>query len=228
MPGPVVVRKHQRPLDCPRRQNHRGRAHLPQPLARQARIGCGEMIGDPLRQPDEIVREPAERGGARQQRNGAACAERRERVVQPCAGAGSSVDRRIRLSQQRSANFLLLVAQNDPRAGRRMPPAPQPARQGRHRSPEPRNVRNGADSDRDPACDGARPRPAAATDGRFVQPPPQRARPHEGLVVESGGQQRRPSHPPPRRYRTPATATGSGSARAARRTTRPVSRAGWA
>ena len=188
-PGPVIVREHQRPLDCPRRQNHRGRAHLPQPLARQARIRCGEVIGDPLRQPDEIVREPAERGGARQQRKATACGELRQRIIPPCAGR-SSFDRRIRLSQQRSSNFLLLVAQNDPRAGRGC----------RQRRSQP--GRAATDHQNLAMCvvmqiatgirHGRRvPQTRRTTDGRFVQPPPQRARPHEGLVVESGGQQRR-------------------------------------
>ena len=62
-------REDQRALDRAGREHDLLRAHLPKPLARQARVGVGKVIGDALRQAEEVVGEVAEGGGARQQRD---------------------------------------------------------------------------------------------------------------------------------------------------------------
>ncbi len=75
---PVVVRKHQRPLQRAGRDHHLPRAHLPQPLARQVRCRLRQVVGDALAEPHHVVREIAERGGTRQQGHPTICAERRQ------------------------------------------------------------------------------------------------------------------------------------------------------
>ena len=83
-----------------------------------AAAGAGQVIGDALAEPDQVVREIAEGRRARQQRHVRRARERGERVREPLP-ARLSVDRRRRLVQQRAAELGLLVAEHDPRAGLR-------------------------------------------------------------------------------------------------------------
>ena len=78
--GPVVAGKHQRPLDA-RRSRARPRAPAPATAARAAARGTGAARWSVTRsrQADDIVREIAERGGARQQRHARMRGQRRQR-----------------------------------------------------------------------------------------------------------------------------------------------------
>jgi hypothetical protein len=60
-PRPIVVGEDQRPLDRAGRQHDALGPHLPQTLARAARIGRGEVVGQPLLRADEILRVESER-----------------------------------------------------------------------------------------------------------------------------------------------------------------------
>jgi hypothetical protein len=81
------------------------RAHLPQPLARHVRVGGGEMVGDALGEPDEVLRVVAERRRARQQRH---------------ASIAASVASAPRASRRRAAVDLAPISAA---ARRRTPPA---------------------------------------------------------------------------------------------------------
>src|SRR4029077_10630392 len=61
---PIVAREYQRPLDGAGREHDLARAHLPLPLARRPRIWRRDVIGEALREPDEVVGEIAESRGA--------------------------------------------------------------------------------------------------------------------------------------------------------------------
>ncbi len=140
---PVVAREHQRPLDRARREHHLLRAHLPQPLARQARVGVGQMVGDALRQPDQVVREIAEGGGARQQRRRAGCAP----ASRPCPRAiGAPACPRLWPRCRRAASRRAPPARRTGSRARRHRPRParRRGRPARRRPPARRNARSGS------------------------------------------------------------------------------------
>ncbi len=147
------------------------------------------MIGQALDQADHVVREIAESGRTSQQCDVRLRTERCQRLVDPARGR-TLVDRRSRIVQQRAAGFGLLVAQDDtrPRRGRRERRGKAGRTSANHqhvtvreslcipiRIRNPRRVRG--------TCRGA-------NDG-LVPAMPRESRPHEGLVVEAGSQQRR-------------------------------------
>src|SRR5882724_5236356 len=74
------------------------------------------MIGQPLIQADEIVREVPKGRRSRQQRNLRILFEPRQGALEPLRGIlALDADRRIR--QETAAEFALFVAENDARAG---------------------------------------------------------------------------------------------------------------
>src|SRR5258707_13539587 len=80
------------------------------------RIGGGEVVGDALDQPDEIVCEIAERRGARKEAR-ARSREGRDCLVEPVR-PDLVVDRGIAAVEERATERGLLVAKHDARAGR--------------------------------------------------------------------------------------------------------------
>ena len=61
-PRTVVARKYQRTFDGARRDRDAFCPHEPEPFARQARIGCAQMVGHAFHQRDHAARIPAKRG----------------------------------------------------------------------------------------------------------------------------------------------------------------------
>ena len=112
--GPIVVGKDERSLDRAGGEHHLLRPHLPQPLARQARIGIGEVIGQPLDQPEEIVREIAESGRADELAD-AAPVQGLGRFPDP-ALADLVVDGGVAAVEERPAKLRLLVAEDHAKA----------------------------------------------------------------------------------------------------------------
>ena len=116
--GPVVVGEHQGPLYRPRRQHHLPGAHLPQALTRQlGRRRGAEVVGDALDDSQIVVIVIPEHRGARQQAHVGARRQFVNRV-------GDPVERRSTRdlgpeAQQRTAQFALLVGEDDARAGAR-------------------------------------------------------------------------------------------------------------
>ena len=108
--GTVVVGKHHVPLDGAGGEDHAPGAHLPQPLARQVVAGIGEMVGDALDEPDEILRVVAEGRRARQHADIVHGRELRDRSLRPGpavvavdrgAGSRSAARRRTRPARRR-------------------------------------------------------------------------------------------------------------------------------
>ena len=212
MPGRSLLREHQRALERAGGQHDLPRAHLPQPLARQMRRRGGEMVGDALGQPDHVVREIAESGGARQQRDARIAA----RVPQACRRATPA-----RAGRRSSA---VVSASSEPPSSacssHRMTRAPASAAT----SAAARPGRPGADDQHVAMGEaagvavrvGQRRRPAQARGGadrRLVEFLPRPGRPLEGLVVEAGRQQRRQRVVDDAHIEARATASGSGSRR---------------
>jgi hypothetical protein len=181
----VVAGKHHVPLDRACGEHHALGAHLPQPLARQRRVGGGEMVGDALGKPDHVLRVIAEGGGAREQPH---VGHRRK----PCAGPAPTPSLPCRRAASRSRRRgsrrapLLVVA----RMTRAPSCAAASAAAGRRRRRRPRARRNGRSAKRN---DPGRPPSAIRRDPRLPGSPARRdisrsrPRPHEGLVVEAGG-----------------------------------------
>ena len=183
--GAVVVGEHQGPFDGPGGQDHLFGADLPQPLTRRAGRRNGLMIGQALDDTDHVVREIAERRGAREHGDAGMLRQTREGLRDPIARR-RLVDRRAALIgfiQQRSADLRLLVDQDD-----------APAALGRrHRRRQ--TGRPGADHQhlamgKAVGVDvrirrGGRPtQTGGGADDGFVQAAPRLGRPHEGLVVK--------------------------------------------
>ncbi len=197
-------------------------AHLPQPLARSI-LRIGQMIGETLGKADHVVREVSERRGARQQRDIVAARERRDRFGEPDL-RGLAVDQRVARSEQGAAELRLFVAQHHLCAGCGR----------RERGGEP--GRAGADHQHIAMRVAARvairvrqlrrtPQPRHRADPRLIQALPRRTRPHEGLVVEARGDQRRDEIVHRGNIEAQARASGSGFPPQARHRARPAWRA---
>ncbi len=191
--GAVVVGKHQRALGRARRQHDMLRPDLPEPLARRARGHVRQMVGQALRQGDEVVVVVAEALRAGQQGR-TAPGEFGQRRRDPVDGR-QAVDHRLRLAQQGAAELRLLVAQDRaaPGAGRRER-CREPRRAAAHDQHvamgEPVGIRVGIGLLRRHA------QARRAADHGLEQLGPERraldeARTHEGLVVEARGEERR-------------------------------------
>ena len=116
---PVVARKHQRALEGSGGEHHLAGAHLPLPFARHVGARLGEVVGEALVQSQQVVREVAECGGTGQERHARIRGERRDRLREPLPG-GSPVDSQACagcIGEQRAAQLVLLVAEDDARAG---------------------------------------------------------------------------------------------------------------
>ena len=158
---PVVAREHQRLLDGAGREHDFARAQLPQAFARPSGRRFCEVIGEAFAEPDQVVREIAEGGRAREQPHARVARQRRDGLRQPLPGR-TAVDARPRVGQQRTAELRLFVAEHHARtaigrsdARRRGPRAPRPR-------PARRNARNGIRTASGSGCDGARPSPVVA------------------------------------------------------------------
>ncbi len=187
--GAVIVREHQRALQRAGRQHHLAGAHLPEPLARQLRIGRGDMVGDALGERDHVVREIAERRGAGEQRDVVPRREARHGARQPVARR-LALDGGAGLGEQRAAEFLLLVAQHHPRAalggGQRRGKAGRAGADDEHVAMHVvLGVAVGIGDD------GGAAEAGHGADLRLVEALPGARRPHEGLVVEARRQERR-------------------------------------
>ena len=129
--GPVVVAEHQRAFVRAGGQHDPPRADVPQPLARQAgrALAGRQVVGQAFQRGQRVAVVIAEDRGARQQahvRTGAQPGLDARHPVRP----GSAVDG-ARQAQQRAAQALVLVGQDDARArARRRPRRRQPGRAG--------------------------------------------------------------------------------------------------
>ena len=188
-PRPVVFREDQRPLDRPTGKHHFLCPHLPEALARQPRIGIGKVVGNPLAEAQEILRVVAEGRGPREQRHVSPAAKCDDGLGKPVRGT-RAVDRRRRLVKQRPTELRLLVAKDHPGPGLRRGAS---RGQSRRAAADDQDVAMGVARQIAVRVGGAwRPSEAGAgADRRLVEPLPPAARPHEGLVVEAGADQRR-------------------------------------
>ncbi len=184
-PGPVVVGEHQRPLERAGRQHHLLGPYLPEPLAGQMRGRCrSEMVGDPLDQAQIVVVVVGECRGPGQDAKFGQRLQLGRHLREP---GGTRMTHG--LIEQRAAKLGLLLGQEHARA------AP-PRRERRCQASGP-----GAD-DQDVAMgEAVLIAVGIGLDWRLAQAcrPPDRAlvdalppgrRPHEGLVVEAGREQR--------------------------------------
>ncbi len=110
-PRTIIAGEYQRTFHRTGGDHHLLRPNVPEPLARETRIGFGDVVGDPFHQADHVVGEPAEGCGAWQERHVGLLTKRRERVVQPC-GRGFAFDVAC-FSQQRSTELCLFIAEDD-------------------------------------------------------------------------------------------------------------------
>ena len=185
----IVARKHERLFDRTGRENDFCRAHLPEALAGTR---CGrilQMVGQAFAESDEVVREIAECRGTGQQADSRIAGEFFECRCRPCCGF-EAIDAGAALPEQRPTEFGSLVAKNDPPA----------CLGGGECCGETRGA--AADDENLTVCKLLRvavrvgglrcfAESGHAANQRFVESMPCDARPHEGLVVEPCGKQRR-------------------------------------
>ena len=187
--GPVVLRKHHVALDRAGGDDHAFRADLPDTLARHQLVGIGNMLADALDQIDHVLRLIGKGRGAGEHPNIVHAREFAADLLSPVE-AFLAIDLCINLMMERAAQFRLLVAENDGSA------------------------RFGSRPCRDQACNAAadhqniamdeavgvavrirllrrNTEPGCRTDIRLVEMLPRSLRPHEGLVVEACGKDRR-------------------------------------
>ena len=185
---PVVIAEDDGPLDRARRQ-HRALGHdAPQPLARRMRGRLGDMIVDALDRGVGAAVVDALHGGAAQDAAIGQALELHLRRLHPI-GRGTPVDL-VTLREQPPTEAEILLAQHHPRAGSR---GGECRRQTRGPTADHQHVAKGVSlfiviRVRRLRC-AAEPRGAA--DGRLVELLPEGGRPHEGLVVEAGAEDRR-------------------------------------
>jgi hypothetical protein len=188
---PVVVGEDERALVRAGGEDDLAGAHLPEPLAGQIvrRAGPAEMVGDALHQGDVVVIVVAEGGGARQDDDGLEPVELGQRLGEPFLSR-LTIDLGRYVVQERAARLGLLVGEHHPLAG---------ARGG-----ERRGEAGGAGADDQHVamgmamCVAVRVRvlrrdaeAGGGADDRLIDPVPEGARPHEGLVVEARDEDRR-------------------------------------
>ncbi len=186
--GPVVVAEHQRPLQAAGRQHAALRHDAPQALPRRMRLGHRQVVADPLDRAIGAVVEHAEHRGAAQdmRTSGRPASSDSAEAAQSGAAWSPTVPA---FGQQAAAEAGALVAQDHPRpgaAGRQR--RRQPGRAGadhQHVAVDRRllvmvGVRRG----------GGAAEAGGAADQRLVDLLPEPGRPHEGLVVEAGGEDR--------------------------------------
>ena len=186
-PRPVIILKRHAALQRPRRQHRMARHDPPETLARQVRTGRfvqanplqravgAVVIGPGHRRPhhDPHVRQRLQFGHHR-----ANPLRRRQPAHDPAIG------------QQPPADVVAFLRQNDIRPG-------PPGGQGRHQPGRPRADHQHIAERKSLLVIAlvmlARqpPKPRRPPDQRLIQPLPERARPHEGLVVEPRAQERR-------------------------------------
>ena len=186
--GAVVVAEHQRPLDGAGGENAAPGEDAPQALARLVRGRLGDVVVDALQRRVGAAVVDADH---RRARHDAHVGQRRQlgrdvrRPVRAAAVADSPV-----LGEQPPAEAEVLLAQHDARAGparrQRRHQARRPAADDQHVA-----VQEGLLVGVGVALAGGAPEPGGAADQRLVDLLPERRRPHEGLVVEAGRQQRR-------------------------------------
>ena len=147
------------------------------------------MPGDALGKREQVVREISERRGARQQRDIVVSRERRNGFGEPGLRR-LAVDRGVACGEQRSAELCLFVAEQHPRAGfsgrERCGKSGRPAAHDQHvamRVTARITIRIGPRR-----CAS---KPCHRSDTRLIDAAPRRLRPHEGLVVEARGYERR-------------------------------------
>ncbi len=187
-PGAVVAVEDQRLLQRALGEHDLAGADLPQPLARRALRRGGEVVGDLLAEAEQVLVVVADRRGARHQGDVRQPAELGQGGGQPVPGR-LAVDDHGGLGEEGAAGFGILVRQHDGGTGAA----------GGERGGE--AGRAGAD-DQDVGMGeaggvavgvGLGRRGAEAggvADHRLVDAVPEGARPHEGLVVEAGREQR--------------------------------------
>ncbi len=185
---PVVAREHQRPLERAGREHHLGRAHLPQALARRVRPRSREVIGQTLRETEEIMRTVGEGGRADEPRDVRHRVELGERARDP-GSTCDPVDRRVPVGEQRAAHLRLLVAQDDARVAAA---GDQGSRETRGSCPHDQHLamREAVQVAIGIGLARRASESRGAADQRFVAAAPGAARPHEGLVVKARRQQR--------------------------------------
>ena len=185
----VVAREHERLLDGARCEHDLACAHLPESFARASFRGVRKMVGEPLDQPEVVMREVTEGRRARHHAHARVPGELRQAPGEPGVGH-LAVDARRAAVEQRAARLRLLVGDDHASA----------ARGGRERRGEP--GRAGADDEHVAVREalrvavrvGLRRRTAkarGAADQRLIERRPGRARPHERLVVEARREDRR-------------------------------------
>ena len=186
---PVVVGEHHVAFDRAGGQHDAPGAHLPQPLARHIGAGALQMIADALVEPDEVLRIVAERRGPRQDRDIVHGLQLRHRALRP-GPTVLAIDHSARFEAQRAAEFGLLVGDDDAHAGfgssQRRGQAACTAAKHQHFAMGVTGrimIRVG------PV--GRHAEAGGGTDLGLVQRLPRSLRPHEGLVVETGGEERR-------------------------------------
>ena len=185
----VIVREDHVALDGAGRQHHPLGTDLPQPLARQLPVRVGHVVGDALGQRHEIVVVITEGRGAGQYLHVRHGGKPRSRRLRPVV-TRLAVDRQAAVEVQRTADFRLLVDEHDTGTGfgggKRCGKAGDTGANHQH-------VTMGITAGimirvrfrrRDAEAGGA-------ADEGLIDAVPGLLRPHEGLVVEAGGKERR-------------------------------------
>jgi hypothetical protein len=104
----VVVGEHQRALDGTRSQNHLARPHAPHTLAHRPALRQRQVIGEALRDREEVAVVVAEDGAAREEPHVGHRGELHERLLQPLRRR-DAVEHAMRVAEQRAAQLGLLV-----------------------------------------------------------------------------------------------------------------------
>ena len=184
-PRPVVVLEHRGSFGCPRRQHHSRGTDPPQTLARTAAPVRSNVVGPPLQSGDEAVVVVPERGGPGEHRDLPLFPQGGGAVRDP--GEGGLAAELAAGAEQRAPELRLIVGEDHPRARPR-----RRERGGKSGWTAPHHeyvaecvalvVAVRIRTVRRP------PVPRHSPDRPLVHGPGG-ARPHEGLVVEPGGEQ---------------------------------------
>ena len=184
---PVVVAEHQGPLDGTRGDDAPLGEHPPSALARLVRTRLRQMVGHPLDDAERTVVVGAEHGRARHQAHLGQAGQLGHRVGDP--GAGVVVADGVAIAAKPAAEGEVLLRHDHPCAS-------SARDQGRHQpggtAARDQEVAMGVGffvSIRVRTLGGAA-EAGGPADQRLVDLLPERCRPHEGLVVEPGRQNR--------------------------------------